>query len=72
MAILINLLPKKICGYCKIDSNIGYIRGNVHVVSYRANRIKGDATADELKLLSKNLKKLEMENCPQVEAPILH
>ena len=32
----------------RIDSNKGYIPGNVWVVSNRANRLKSDATADEL------------------------
>ena len=32
----------------RIDSNKGYIPGNVWVVSSRANRLKSDATADEL------------------------
>lgn len=27
----------------------GYVRGNVHVISFRANRIKSDATAAELR-----------------------
>jgi hypothetical protein len=31
----------------RIDSNKGYISGNVVVVSWRANRIKNDGTADE-------------------------
>ncbi len=33
----------------RIDSRIGYVRGNVLVVSWRANKIKGDATAEELR-----------------------
>jgi hypothetical protein len=28
--------------------HLGYVRGNVIVVSTRANRLKGDATLDEL------------------------
>lgn len=31
----------------RIDSNKGYISGNVVVISWRANRIKNDGTADE-------------------------
>lgn len=30
------------------DNAKGYVAGNVHVISWRANRIKCDATADEL------------------------
>jgi hypothetical protein len=32
----------------RIDNTKGYIKGNVLVVSWRANRLKHDATADEL------------------------
>jgi hypothetical protein len=37
------------------DSSKGYTKDNVWVISDRANRIKRDATTDELVLLSKNL-----------------
>jgi hypothetical protein len=40
----------------RIDSSKGYIPGNVWVVSWRANRIKNDATFQELELLLANLK----------------
>lgn len=33
----------------RIDPRRGYVRGNVLVVSYRANQIKSDATPDELR-----------------------
>jgi len=29
----------------------GYVRGNVRIISWRANRLKNDATLEELKLL---------------------
>jgi hypothetical protein len=35
-----------------ISSSGGYVRGNVIIVSWRANRIKGNATVDELQLLA--------------------
>lgn len=31
----------------RINSNLGYVKGNVQIVSWRANRIKNDGTADE-------------------------
>lgn len=36
----------------RIDSSLGYIPGNVVWVSFKANRIKSDATADELRLIA--------------------
>lgn len=40
------------CGFSpsldRIDPTIGYVRGNVIVVSYRANRLKSDASLLEL------------------------
>ncbi len=42
----------------RLDNSKGYIRGNVVVVSWRANRLKGDATADELETIARNLRKL--------------
>ena len=46
----------------RIDTNKGYIRGNVHIVSYRANSIKSDATLEELITLTDNLKKLTTQD----------
>lgn len=40
----------------RYDSSKGYIKGNVWVISYRANTIKSDATNDELELISRNLR----------------
>lgn len=33
----------------RIDPTRGYVPGNVIVISYRANRLKSDATVDELR-----------------------
>lgn len=41
----------------RIDNGKGYIKGNVHVVSYRANVLKRDASVEELALLSKWINK---------------
>lgn len=35
----------------RIDSNLGYVKGNIQVLSARANTLKNDATADELEKL---------------------
>ena len=53
--------PEQACGFSysldRIDSSKGYIPGNVWVISNRANKIKSDATLEELELLVKNLRK---------------
>lgn len=35
----------------RIDNTIGYVPGNIQVVSHRANKLKNDATLEELALL---------------------
>lgn len=42
----------------RIDPTKGYVPGNVWVISYRANRIKSDATVDELEMILNNLRAL--------------
>lgn len=37
----------------RIDPERGYVKGNVWIISHRANRIKNDATHEELKLVTK-------------------
>lgn len=52
----------------RIDPALGYVRGNVVVVSWRANKIKGDATADELRRIADWASYLE--HCPpETSAP---
>lgn len=36
----------------RIDNTKGYVKGNVVIVSWRANRLKSDATADELQKIA--------------------
>lgn len=45
----------------RIDPRLGYVPGNVQVISYRANRIKNDATFEEFEKIYLNWKKLEKE-----------
>ncbi len=40
----------------RIDSNIGYVKGNIVVMSWRANHLKNDGTLDEFKKLVKFLR----------------
>jgi hypothetical protein len=42
----------------RIDSSKGYIKGNVWVISEKANRMKTDATPEEIMIFSKNVKKI--------------
>jgi hypothetical protein len=43
----------------KINPALGYVPGNVAVISMRANRIKSNATADELQAITTWLKEIE-------------
>lgn len=47
----------------RIDSSKGYIKGNIWVICWRANKLKSDATLDELEKLTTALRlKLQAEN----------
>jgi hypothetical protein len=39
----------------RIDPNMGYVKGNVWVISNKANSIKNNATSEELTLIARNL-----------------
>jgi hypothetical protein len=41
----------------RIDNSKGYIIGNIRVISWRANRIKGDATTREIELILEYMKR---------------
>ena len=41
----------------RFDSSLGYVAGNVWIISWRANQIKSDATIDELERLVLALKR---------------
>jgi len=40
----------------RIVPHLGYVKGNVWVISWRANRLKGNASIEELEMLSTNLR----------------
>lgn len=41
----------------RINPKLGYVRGNVHVISWRANSLKKDGTAAEMQLIADFLNK---------------
>lgn len=43
----------------RVDNTKGYVKGNIIIVSWRANRIKSDASKKELKILSDFYNNLE-------------
>ena len=49
LPLRISIMHQDPCAYSldRIDNTKGYVRGNVAVMSYKANRLKNDGTADE-------------------------
>lgn len=45
----------------RIDPNGGYVRGNIRVISYRANQLKSNATLEELRAVLADAEKLAKE-----------
>jgi hypothetical protein len=43
----------------RIDNSKGYVKGNVVVISYRANRLKNDASAEEHERIAKWMRGFE-------------
>jgi hypothetical protein len=42
----------------RIDPRLGYVRGNVRVISHRANTLKNNASLEELELVLADLRRL--------------
>ena len=53
----------------RIFGDKGYVKGNVIVVSFRANRIKGDSTPEELRKVAEFYTKLEQERNQSDSSP---
>lgn len=45
----------------RVIPSLGYVKGNVHVISWRANRLKNDATMDELRKLLNYMEETRMK-----------
>ena len=54
MKMCYNRVEKKDNSYSldRIDSSVGYIKENIWVISWKANRIKNDSTPEELRLIA--------------------
>ncbi len=51
------IVPQNYATLDKIEPSKGYVKGNVQIISYRANTLKNSASLDEMKLLVKNWNK---------------
>lgn len=43
----------------RIDNTKGYVKGNIRIISFRANCLKSDATLNEIKMIYNDLLKIE-------------
>ena len=46
----------------RIDSKKGYVKGNIRIISNRANRIKSDATVDELRNVLEDYERIQSKS----------
>lgn len=44
----------------RICPSLGYVAGNVRVISFRANRLRSDATAEELRAIASDAERLAL------------
>ncbi len=51
---------------------LGYTKGNIQVLSWKANKLKSNGTIDELELIVNYLKELQCQNTTIKENPSIH
>ena len=54
----------------RIEPELGYVKGNVWVISHRANCIKNDATLEELELIALKLREILTKTGGPIEPPV--
>lgn len=47
----------------RIDSSKGYVKGNIRIISLRANQLKSNASVEELRLVLADLIRLQAGHC---------
>lgn len=60
-----NTNPKS-CTIDRIDSDLGYIPGNIQLLSWRINRLKRDYSQDELLSIVSAIHKTKLDSSPQL------
>lgn len=51
----------------RIDNSLGYVKGNVRIISNRANKLKNNMSKEECELLLKNWDKISLEQAENYE-----
>ena len=55
----------------RIIPSLGYVKGNIRVISSRANTLKNNATVQEMELILNDLKRIQIEKAPDLSSGAL-
>lgn len=59
LGVELDYFAERVGPYCasfdRIDPNLGYVKGNVQIISNRANRLKSNASKDDIEKIYKHL-----------------